>query len=117
LIPLQGPLRELTDPTSRDGRKEGDMGLGEGREVVAGAVALVQDQRKVGRSVLRAEWTKHPLEARPQGDDIRGMARIAAVVQGEPLLLIDHQGQGDLTQVSALLLVSAKRWKARPGVE
>jgi hypothetical protein len=104
LIPLQGPLGELTDPARRDGRQEGAMGLGEGREVVAGDLALVQEQREVGRSVLRAAWTKHPLQARTQGDDIRGMALLAAGVQGEPLLLIHHQGQGELAQVSALLL-------------
>jgi len=93
------------------------MGLGEGREVVAGDVTLVQDQREVGRSVRRAAGTEHPLQARPQGDDIWGIALLAAVVEGQTLLLIHHQGQGDLTQVSALLLVSATLWKARPAVE
>src|SRR5260370_31349015 len=90
------------------------MGLGEGREVVAGDVALVQDQREAGRSGLRAAWPEHPLQARTQGDDIWRIALIAAGGEGQTLLLVYHQGQGALAQGSALLLVSATVWEAGP---
>src|SRR5260370_20238263 len=90
------------------------MGLGEGREVVAGDVALVQDQREAGRSGLRAAWPEHPLQARTQGDDIWRIALIAAGGEGQTLLLVYHQGQGALAQGSALLLVAATRWEAGP---
>src|SRR5260370_16200252 len=93
------------------------MGLGEGREVVAGDVALVQDEREAGRSGLRAAWPEHPLQARTQGDDIWRIALIAAGGEGQTLLLVYHQGQGALAQVSALLLVSATLWEAGPAGE
>jgi len=90
------------------------MGLGEGREVGAGDGVLVQDQREVGRRRLRAQWTEPPLQARPQGDDIGGMACIAAGVQEQTLRLIDHEGQGDLPQLSALLQVAPTLWETGP---
>src|SRR3989449_8915630 len=45
------------------------------------------------------------------------MALIATVVEGQPLLLIHHEGEGDLTQITAPLLVSATLWEAGPAVE
>ena len=93
------------------------MRLGEGLEVGAGDVALVQDQRQVGRSVLRAAWRQHPRQACTQGDHIRGMALIAAGVEGQTRLLIHHEGAGALTQITAPLLVSATLWEAGPAVE
>ena len=45
------------------------------------------------------------------------MALIATGVEGQPLLLIHHEGEGDLTQITALLLVSATLWEAGPALE
>jgi len=48
-----------------------------------------------------------PERTRAQGDHIGYIALIAAVVERQAPLLIDDQGQGELTEVMTLLLIAA----------
>jgi hypothetical protein len=114
--PLPGPLGAWTEPASREGRQAGARGLGEGRAGGAGDRARGPAQRAVGRRGLRAAWTPHPLQARPQGDALRGMALLAAGGQGEPLRLLPPQGQGARAHGSARRRVAATRWQASAAV-
>jgi hypothetical protein len=59
----------------------------------------------------------HLVQAGAQGDDISHIPLIAAVVEREAPLLIDHQGQGDLAQVVSPLLVPAPLGQAGPTVK
>jgi hypothetical protein len=85
--------------------------------VLVGDLPLGQDEGETGRGRRRQAVAEHLLEAGAQGAHIGPRALRAAVVEGPPALLLDHQGQGERAQVRALRCVWAPLGAAGPAGE
>jgi hypothetical protein len=117
LILLEGDLVQAGHPASGDGRHKGERGLGERLQMGRRDLALGQDHGETGRGWRGEKWLEHPREARSQGDHIWGIARVAAVIERQAPFLSHDQGQGELAQSIALVLIAASLGKAGPAVE
>jgi hypothetical protein len=84
--------------------------------VVQRDMAFVQDQWEACGGLLGEQLANHPGQARAQGDHIRGMALVAASIEGQAPLLIDDPGQRDLAQVRAPLLGASSLGETGPAV-